>query len=84
MALDFTVEQDGWELSTVDSYKTEAGSDYYMDIEPGETILCAAEFQLEDKTSPVSFLIMDWWTETDSMSFTLDPANLPGAPAGAR
>lgn len=78
-----TAVQDGVELeSTFANYDNEAPEEYndYLDIRPGVTIRCVAEFNYEPSDGAVVFMLQSWGEE-EILEAVFDPARLPGRPA---
>ncbi len=79
-----TALQNGEELeytfANYDEYAPEDGHEY-LDVRPGVSIRCVAEFNYEPSDGAVVFLLQDWGVD-ETLEAVFDPARLPGRPAG--
>ncbi len=78
-----TAVQGGQELEyTFADYENESPEEYndYLDVRPGVTIRCVAEFNYEPSDGALVFLLQDW-AEDETLEAVFDPANLPGRPS---
>lgn len=80
----YSFMQDGVELeSTYAAYDKEVAEDDndYLNVRPGVTIRCVAEYSMNLDGGPVVVSLSNYWNEAENATVELQPQNLPGRPS---